>query len=250
MLKDNPSPRQLQLTSNDSTNQVAWKTGTSWAFRDAWAVGVSGPYVLVVWVGNFDGKGNSAFIGRSAAGPLLFSLFRSVNANIGWQVEDSFSVEAMNLKKVDVCSETGDLYQKHCRSLSSTWFIPGTSPIKVSNVHRLIPINKVSGLRACSHRLGETEMKVYEFWPSDFIHIFEQAGISLKAPPRYEAGCSFTDKGESGQPPVITSPQLGVEYVIRREVEADRQIPLKAIVDSGATKLHSASKRIAVKQIH
>lgn len=286
MLKDNPSPQQLQLTSNYSKNQVAWKTGTSWAFRDAWAVGVSGPYVLVVWVGNFDGKGNSAFVGRSAAGPLLFSLFRSINANIGWQVEDSFSVEAMNLKKVDVCSETGDLYQKYCRSLTSTWFIPGTSPIKVSNVHRPIPIDKKSGLRACSHRLGATEMKVYEFWPSDFIHIFEQAGISLKAPPRYEAGCNFTDKGESGQPPVITSPQLGVEYAIRREVEADRQIPLKAIVDSTATKLHwfvdesylgsadtgeallwsanageyliravddfgrSASKRIAVRQIH
>ena len=237
-------------------------------------------------MGNFDGKGNSAFIGRSAAGPLLFSLFRSVNANIGWQVEDSFSVEAMNLKKIDVCSETGDLYQKYCRSLSSTWFIPGISPIKVSNVHRPIPIDKASGLRACTHRPGATEMKVYEFWPSDFIHIFEQAGISLKAPPRYQAGCSFTDKGESGPPPVITSPQLGVEYAIRREVEADRQIPLNAIVDSTTTKLHwfvdesylgsadngetlfwsanageyliravddfgrSASKRIAVRQIH
>ena len=41
---------------------VYWKTGTSWGFRDAWSAGVIGPYVLVVWIGNFDGRGNPAFI--------------------------------------------------------------------------------------------------------------------------------------------------------------------------------------------
>ncbi len=48
---------------------IYWKTGTSWAFRDAWTAGVFGPYVLVVWVGNFDGSGNPAFIGADAAAP-------------------------------------------------------------------------------------------------------------------------------------------------------------------------------------
>ena len=238
MLKDNPMPGQLELASDTKKNQVAWKTGTSWAFRDAWAAGVSGPYVLIVWVGNFDGKGNEAFIGRSAAGPLLFSMFSMLNAQMEWQIEDSFAVEQMNLKKIEVCAETGDLYQKHCQSAAQTWFIPGTSPIKFSNIYRSIPINKKTGLRACFHRHGVTEMQVFEFWPSDFLQIFKQAGVSLKTPPSYQAGCDFTDKAASGLIPLITSPQTTVEYAIRAGFEKDRQIPLTAIVDSNVKKLH------------
>jgi penicillin-binding protein 1C len=238
MLKDNPMPEHLSMDADAQRNQVAWKTGTSWAFRDAWAVGVSGPYVMVVWVGNFDGKGNEAFVGRSAAGPLLFSMLRAVNDDIAWKVEDAFAMELMNLKRLDVCAETGDLYEKHCRSSSQTWFIPGTSPIKVSNIYRAIPIDKKSGLRACSHRYGVSEMQVFEFWPSDFLQIFNQAGVSLKTPPAYEPSCKLTDKSASGQVPVITSPQATVEYAIRVEYQQDRQIPLKAVVDGNVSKLH------------
>lgn len=238
MLKDNPMPEQLAMDADAQKNHVAWKTGTSWAFRDAWAVGVSGPYVMVVWVGNFDSKGNEAFIGRSAAGPLLFSMLRSVNDDTAWKVEDAFAIELMNLKQLDVCAETGDLYEKHCRSASQTWFIPGTSPIKVSNIYRAIPIDKKSGLRACSHQYGVSEMQVFEFWPSDFLQIFNQAGVSLRTPPAYEPSCKLTNKSASGQVPMITSPQATVEYAIRVEYEQDRQIPLKAVVDGNVSKLH------------
>lgn len=238
MLKDNPQPEQLSMDIDAQRNQVAWKTGTSWAFRDAWAVGVSGPYVMVIWVGNFDGSGNESFIGRSAAGPLLFSAFRSVNADTAWKVDDEFAIELMNLKRLEVCAETGDLYEKHCRSSTRTWFIPGISPIKVANIYRSIPINKISGLRACVHEYGRTEMRVFEFWPSDFLHIFNQAGVSLQTPPAYEKGCKLNDKSTSGQMPVITSPQSTLEYAIRVEHEQDRQIPLSAVVDANVELLH------------
>src|SRR5690606_31660923 len=54
MLRSAPRPADSIVRPRSST-QVAWKTGTSWGFRDAWTAGVFGPYVLVVWVGNFDG---------------------------------------------------------------------------------------------------------------------------------------------------------------------------------------------------
>src|SRR6185503_1820431 len=60
---------------------VYWKTGTSWAFRDAWTAGSFGPYVLVVWVGNFDGSANPAFIGVDAAAPLFFEIVDAVRAD-------------------------------------------------------------------------------------------------------------------------------------------------------------------------
>ena len=59
MLRSAPRPDDV-FAQRRSSVPVAWKTGTSWAFRDAWTAGVFGPYVLVVWVGNFDGSGNPA----------------------------------------------------------------------------------------------------------------------------------------------------------------------------------------------
>jgi len=239
ILKDNPSPGELNINiASVRENDIAWKTGTSWAFRDAWAVGISGPYVVVVWVGNFDGKGNNVFVGRSAAGPLMFSIFESIFPDQGWQVEDIISAESLNLKKLRVCAATGDLYQKHCPSSIESWFIPGVSPIKVSNIYRKIPIDKATGLRACWHRAGVTEVKVYEFWPSDFLRIFNQAGIKLKTPPKYMSGCSMDQKSASGQMPVITSPQNTVEYVVNLNSDESNLIPLVATVDPDVDQIY------------
>jgi len=74
MLRHAPRPD----TGAPSERAVAWKTGTSWGFRDAWAAGVFGRYVLLVWVGNFDGSSNPAFIGVTAAAPLFFRIVDSV----------------------------------------------------------------------------------------------------------------------------------------------------------------------------
>ena len=75
MLTDNPRPDHI-----DSNTRVAWKTGTSWGFRDAWSVGLVGPYALAVWVGNFDSESNPAFVGVSAAAPLFFEIVDSLAA--------------------------------------------------------------------------------------------------------------------------------------------------------------------------
>ncbi len=70
ILVDNPRPDGLANTRP----QVASKTGTSWGFRDAWSVGIVGPYVLAVWAGNFDGSSNPALVGIQTAAPLFDSM--------------------------------------------------------------------------------------------------------------------------------------------------------------------------------
>ncbi len=233
MLKDNPPPDALNIAVDYlQKNEIAWKTGTSWAFRDAWAVGISGNYVMAVWIGNFNGKGNSAFIGGSAAGPLLFSAFDAILTNERWTIKNEFLPENLNLKQVKVCATTGDLFEKYCPASELTWFIPGVSPIKVSNIYRQVSIDKLTGLRACHNKPSETESKVYEFWPSDFLHLFNQAGISLKTPPPYSSDCSLNKKSSSGQMPIITSPQSSISYVIQSDSPTNRQILFTAIVDS------------------
>jgi len=239
ILKDNPAPRARPVfDAGRQHNEVAWKTGTSWSFRDAWAIGVSGSYVLAVWIGNFDGRGNRAFTGRKAAGPLMFSIFDSILADNDWRVANTVEQRLLNLKKLRVCAATGDLYEKNCPLAKESWFIPGVSPIRISNIYRSIPIVKASGLRACWHQPGITELKVFEFWPSDFLRVFNQAGILLKTPPRFADDCGIEHKGGSGLIPVITSPQRSIDYVVSMRNQAERKVPLEATVDPDVDRVY------------
>ena len=240
ILKDNPPPAAYQQTpligQPINTNQIAWKTGTSYGFRDAWAMGISGDYVVAVWVGNFNGQGNPAFVGRTAAGPLLFDIFQAINLAKGWQIDYRFSPHQLNLKKIAVCTNTGDLPGRYCPSTTQSWFIPGVSPIKVSTVHRAIPIDKKSGLRNCEDN-DNSELKIYEFWPSDLQSIFKQAGLSFKQPPAFATHCSLQGKSTSGLLPVITSPQQQLTYVMQSGNTQSNQLPLSAVVDTGVKQL-------------
>jgi penicillin-binding protein 1C len=239
MLNANKPPNAVtEFLESASVRDIPWKTGTSWAFRDAWAVGISGDHVLVIWVGNFDGRGNNAFVGRQAAGPLFFDAWSVINDDRSWRLKSLYQPHRLNLKRLNVCATTGDLIEKHCPSSVTGWFIPGVSPIKVSNVYRSLPINKNTGLRACWANPQNTEQQVFEVWPSDLKHIFELAGIALRSPPKYETGCELNQTSTSGTAPVITSPTAGVDYVYRTNSEEKNLIPLKAKVDGDVEYLH------------
>lgn len=60
----------------NSSQRVAWKTGTSFGFRDAWAIGLTPKYCVVVWVGNTTGEGRPELTGINTAAPIMFDIFR------------------------------------------------------------------------------------------------------------------------------------------------------------------------------
>lgn len=63
-----------------SSKKIAWKTGTSFGFRDAWAIGISSKYVVGVWAGNASGEGRPELLGVKAAAPVMFDIFRMLPA--------------------------------------------------------------------------------------------------------------------------------------------------------------------------
>jgi penicillin-binding protein 1C len=69
ILRNAPAP------ANAKPGQIAYKTGTSYGFRDAWAVGYDGRHAIAVWVGRPDGAATPGLAGRTAAAPLLFDAF-------------------------------------------------------------------------------------------------------------------------------------------------------------------------------
>jgi penicillin-binding protein 1C len=138
---------------------VAWKTGTSWGFRDAWSAGVVGPYVLVVWIGDFTGRGNPSFVGIDAAAPLFFRIADAINfARAKEQVPPL--VPPPGVSKVAVCAESGDLPNVWCPHKIDTWYIPGKSPIRVSQLHRAVAIDIATGRPTCPPYSPETTRRV------------------------------------------------------------------------------------------
>jgi penicillin-binding protein 1C len=235
ILKDNPRPHQaFKQDWTRAPLPVYWKTGTSFAFRDAWTAGVFGPYVAVVWIGNFNGEGNPSFVGIDAAAPLFFEVVDAIRAQQP-RLRDlaSSRLDRLNLASVRVCSVTGKAPGPHCPHTVAAVFIPGVSPIAPCDVHQEILVN-ARGLRACRAGPG-TRARTYEFWPSDLLRIFRQAGVPRRLPPEYDPSCGIASQGR-GRPPQITSPLPGVTYTIRSG-STDEQIALAAVTDADTRRL-------------
>jgi penicillin-binding protein 1C len=230
MLEQNPRPGSAVAGSVARRPEVAWKTGTSHGYRDAWAVGLVGPYVLAVWVGRFDGQGNPAFVGLEAAAPLLFDVIDALWAE--GRIEPIGRPPPAGLARVAVCAVSGKLPGPHCRHTATTWFLPGVSPIDTCDVHREVLVDRARR-RACAAGPG-VRGEVYEFWPSDLLRLFAEAGIPRRVPPPQAPGCRLDERAARGVPPKITSPQEGVTYSLRAARVGEDPIPLTAVTDADA----------------
>lgn len=220
----------LKNTDPVSQTSGSWKTGTSSGFRDAWTLGTFGPYVLAVWIGNFDNSANQAFVGKDIAAPLFFELVHGIRQERGPLISLEKDPKSMHLQQVQVCKASGMLPTPYCTDTEATWFIPGKSPIKTDTIFREVAINPETGLRTC-HIDEHTRFEIYEFWPSDLLKIFKAAGIQRRTPPFFEADCLLTET--HGLSPEITSPQAGLTYVIRVDQKQNNTIPLTAVTDAG-----------------
>ncbi|PYM01416.1 MAG: penicillin-binding protein 1C [Verrucomicrobia bacterium] len=250
MLGNVPRP---EMNCADATNSVPvyWKTGTSHGFHDAWSIGVFDHYVLAVWIGNFDGHANGAFVGRTAAAPLFFQIIDSLRAN--WPKpgkthlsapganayfvaadfvrgrESATPATGANLKRVEFCAVSGDLPNAFCHDRVEGWFIPGISPIKTCEVHREVLVDAATGLRlATDDGTREIRRETYEFWPSDLLRLFERAGVARRSPPPFLPGTASEFVARSGNSPRIVSPLPNSEILFA----VATAIPLRAKADA------------------
>jgi penicillin-binding protein 1C len=233
MLEQNPRPGP-SLEQARRAAPVAWKTGTSHGYRDAWAVGVFDRYVLAVWIGRFDGQGNPAFIGVEAAAPLFFQIADALRA--AGPGEAVSRPPPGGLSRVAVCPVSGKLPGPSCHQTVETWFLPGVSPIDTCDVHRTVLVDERTGRRACRAGPG-TRREIFEVWPSDLLRLFAIAGLPRRTPPPYQEGCRLDDQALQGAPPRITSPQEGLVYSLRAARVGQDPMPLIAVTDADVREL-------------
>ncbi|MCL2144716.1 MAG: penicillin-binding protein 1C [Endomicrobia bacterium] len=235
MLKDNKRPEnEIKAAENFHDFEVYWKTGTSYAYRDAWTAGVFGDYVLVVWIGKFDNEGRQSFTARTSAAPLFFEIAKSISGEKREIRGSKLSADGLNISKVEVCSVSGDLPSQYCNMKTETYFIPAKSPIRICDVHRPVYIDKKTGLRMPFYDPQKTNVAVYEFWNSEIMSIFAMAGISHRTPPKYMPDLEISKVTEYGNPPQILLPTQNIIYTFRAENFERETVPFKADADSDA----------------
>ena len=192
---------------------LAWKTGTSHGFRDTWACGVMGDWVLCMWVGNFDGKPMPGLFARDTAAPLLFQTV----TRLGLRAKPT--PRPAEIVDVRLCAITGELAGPHCAHRTAGKFIAGVSPITTCPVHREVT-------------LADGTRKIREFWPEHRLEQFRRAGL-----PRVSVA-DLADKTRTGPPPRIISPQPKLTYAIHVGDAVKNAIPLEADATADARQIH------------
>jgi penicillin-binding protein 1C len=227
MLRHTPRPD----TTLPARPAIAWKTGTSWGFRDAWTAGVFGRHVLVVWVGNFDGTSNPALVGVDAAAPLFLRMVDALRAERLDPGEVAMR-QPPDLRQVEVCAATGGLPDTLCPVRTTTWFIAGKSPIQVSNLHRAVWVDEATGKVVCGPQ-PNARQQVVEQWGSDMRRLFRQAGL-----PRASLPADGCEKGNASSEtaPLITSPLRGVRHTLR--VKKPEPLVLRAEAAAGTQTIY------------
>lgn len=117
-LKQLNRPEEIDWKDIPSMQTIAWKTGTSFGFRDAWAVGATSDYVVAVWVGNATGEGNSYLIGAQTAGPVMFDIFNFLPRS-RW-----FTPPQRDVVQAEVCKISGHLKGRFCPDADTVYICP------------------------------------------------------------------------------------------------------------------------------
>jgi penicillin-binding protein 1C len=110
---------------------IAWKTGTSNGFKDAWAIGVNEKYAVGVWVGNSDGEGRPGIIGSIAAAPIFFKVINTLEGH------RKFEEPIDDLVKIPFCKLSGNLANEFC-PIDSNYISRSSSFIKQCTHHQQI----------------------------------------------------------------------------------------------------------------
>jgi len=136
-----------------STRKIAWKTGTSFGFRDAWAIGTNPDFAVGVWAGNADGEGRPGLTGVAAAAPVLFDVFDFLPES-SW-----FSPPFDEMRRIPVCRQSGHRAGVNCEDPDSVWVPESGLNTLPCPYHLLVHLDNKEQYRLNSSCADITEMK-------------------------------------------------------------------------------------------
>ncbi|MEM1135623.1 MAG: penicillin-binding protein 1C [Bacteroidota bacterium] len=142
----------------ETAKKIAWKTGTSYGHRDAWAIGVTPEHVVAVWVGNADGEGRPGLTGLDAAAPVLFNIF-DLLPNKGW-----FHAPLGEMVAAAVCRKSGFLASSICNERDSILVQEQGVRTKPCPFEKLVHLDKTERFRVNAACESVANMKHKSFF--------------------------------------------------------------------------------------
>ena len=169
----------------DDSKQIAWKTGTSFGFRDAWAIGTTKDYVVAVWVGNADGEGRPGLVGVETAAPILFDVF-DVLPNSDW-----FAKPFDEMQEADICKESGHRASQNCENIENQFIQLSGLKTKPCPYHILIHLDQTETyqVNTSCENVSNIKHKSWFVLPPLMAHYYNTKNPFYKPLPKYRSDC-------------------------------------------------------------
>jgi penicillin-binding protein 1C len=173
----------------DSSLEIAWKTGTSFGNRDAWAIGTNSRYVVGVWVGNASGEGRPQLTGVESAAPILFDVFNLLPRK-AW-----FQAPLNDLEYADVCTKSGYLAQEDCPKTKQLIPKKGTKTA-ICPYHKLVHLDVTQHYRVNSscENVDNIVRKKWFVLPPVMEWYYKSNHIDYMPLPPFRADCQQTQQ--------------------------------------------------------
>ncbi len=169
----------------DRSKQIAWKTGTSFGYRDAWAIGTTKDYVVGVWVGNADGEGRPGLVGVQAAAPLLFDVFDKLPRS------DWFAKPFDEMQNISICSQSGYRAAPDCTTTQQNFVPTSGLKTKACPYHTLIHLDPTETyqVNTSCEDLSKITHKPWFVLPPIMAHYYQTKNPFYKALPKFRTDC-------------------------------------------------------------
>ncbi|MCK6616710.1 MAG: penicillin-binding protein 1C [Cyclobacteriaceae bacterium] len=193
------------------SRKIAWKTGTSFGFRDGWAVGVTPEYVVGVWTGNADGEGRPGLTGSEAAAPILFDIFSILPATT-W-----FNQPYSEMEQVSVCAKSGMRSTILCERTDTIWVAEAGLTSKPCSFHQIAHLSKDGRYRvhASCEPLDNLMSMPWFVLPPVQEHYYKTKNMSYKPLPPFRKDCTATASVASME---LVYPKENTRIFIPREL--------------------------------
>jgi penicillin-binding protein 1C len=168
---------------------IAWKTGTSYGNRDAWAIGVTPGWVVGVWVGNASGEGRPSLTGTAAAAPVMFDVFSRLPGS-GW-----FDVPWDDLQPVTVCRQSGHPASALCPDADTIYSTRSLIRVPPCPYHQVVHLDSEERYRVNSH-CYDPSMMVHRTWfvlPPAVEYYYKMQHPFYRPLPSLHEGCRRID---------------------------------------------------------
>lgn len=143
--------------SFSSSQKIAWKTGTSFGYRDAWAVGLTKEFVVGVWAGNADGEGRPGLTGVGAAAPVMFDVFDLLPKS------EWFEAPLEEMELIPVCRNSGHRAGRWCDQVDTLWIGRSGLETNVCPYHKQVHLDVTKQFRVNSNCEKVSNM-IHQSW--------------------------------------------------------------------------------------